>query len=68
MVYVVNSRTEPEAFFLDVFFNAQSTRPEPKKKQRAPNALVPTTIAYAGGKMEFTVNMGPEVCPALLFS
>lgn len=55
--------TEPESFFLEVFFNALPVRPstDSKDKQRATNALVPTLIAYAGGQMEFTVDMGTEV-------
>jgi hypothetical protein len=56
-----NSSTKPDAFFLDVFFNAQASQTEPKDKSRPPNALVPTVIAYAGGQMDFTVDMGPEV-------
>ncbi|KAF6762011.1 hypothetical protein DFP72DRAFT_877750 [Ephemerocybe angulata] len=49
------SKTEPEAFFLELFFNAQDMNPtsEPKDHQRAPNALVPTSLAYAGGQMDF---------------
>jgi hypothetical protein len=57
--------TEPDAFFLDVFFNAHPVHPnalaDSKEKQRAPNALVPTVIAYAGGQVDFTVDMGTEV-------
>jgi hypothetical protein len=56
------SCTEPEAFFLDVFFNAHPTSAESKDKQRAANALVPTSIAYAGGQVDFSVDMGTEVC------
>jgi len=56
------SRTHPDSFFLDVFFNAMPINPaESKDKQRAPNALVPTTIAYAGGQVDFTVDLGTEV-------
>ena len=53
--------TEPQAFFLDVYFNTSFIRPcsqEPQLK----NALVPTRIAYAGGQVEFRVDMGFEVC------
>jgi hypothetical protein len=57
----MHSRTEPEAFFLELFFNAHPT-PDGKQKQKAANALVPSVIAYAGGQMDFTVDMGPEVC------
>jgi hypothetical protein len=57
-----HSCTEPDAFFLDVFFNAHPTSAESKDKQRAANALVPTSIAYAGGQVDFSVDMGTEVC------
>jgi hypothetical protein len=50
--------TKPDAFFLDVFFNAFVAQPESRDKQRAPNALVPSVVAYAGGQMEFKVDMG----------
>jgi hypothetical protein len=50
--------TKPNAFFLDVFFNAFVAQPESRDKQRAPNALVPSVVAYAGGQMEFKVDMG----------
>ncbi|EIW76295.1 hypothetical protein CONPUDRAFT_158322 [Coniophora puteana RWD-64-598 SS2] len=59
----VVATTSPEAFFLDVYFNAHPVQPpptqaDPKQKQKAPpNALVPTTIPYAGGEAEFIVNM-----------
>jgi hypothetical protein len=55
------SRTEPQTFFLDLFFNAHPVQPDTKQKQKAANALIPTIIAYAGGQMEFRVDMGNEV-------
>lgn len=56
------SRTEPEAFFLDVYFNAQPiTTPDAKERPKHSNALVPTSIAYAGGQRDFAVDMGSEV-------
>ncbi|KAJ7498487.1 hypothetical protein FB451DRAFT_1202051 [Mycena latifolia] len=58
--------TEPDAFFLDVFFNAHPTTPEAKEKQRAANALVPTSIAYAGGQVDFVVDMGTEYATRLM--
>jgi hypothetical protein len=59
---ISSSQTHPDSFFLDVFFNAMPINPaESKDKQRAPNALVPTTIAYAGGQLDFTVDLGTEV-------
>ncbi|EAU84430.1 hypothetical protein CC1G_01426 [Coprinopsis cinerea okayama7 len=64
----VVAETEPEAFFLDIFFNAQALQPggESKEKQRAPNALVPTSIAYAGGQMDFAIDMGTEYATRLM--
>ncbi|KAJ6458661.1 hypothetical protein C8R47DRAFT_1162997 [Mycena vitilis] len=58
--------TEPNAFFLDVFFNAHPTSAESKDKQRAANALVPTSIAYAGGQVDFSVDMGTEYATRLM--
>jgi hypothetical protein len=57
------SRTEPEAFFLDVYFNAHpvGSPVDAKQKLKAPNALMPTVIPYAGGIVEYAVNMGSEV-------
>ncbi|ESK95101.1 hypothetical protein Moror_13833 [Moniliophthora roreri MCA 2997] len=63
----VIAQTEPDSFYLDVFFNAQALKPaESKEKQRAPNALVPTTIAYAGGQADFTVDLGTEYATRLM--
>jgi hypothetical protein len=57
-----NRETQPEAFFLNIYFNAQPLHANvDKEKQRAPNALIPTSIAYAGGQMEFPMDMGSEV-------
>ncbi|KAJ4479146.1 hypothetical protein J3R30DRAFT_3882194 [Lentinula aciculospora] len=60
--------TEPDSFLLDVFFNAQLVQlsSESKEKQRATNALVPTTIAYAGGQVDFTVDLGTEYATRLM--
>ncbi|KAJ6616217.1 hypothetical protein B0H10DRAFT_2219617 [Mycena sp. CBHHK59/15] len=59
--------TEPDTFFLDIFFNAQpTTQAESKEKQRAANALVPTSIAYAGGQVDFSVDMGTEYATRLM--
>ena len=35
--------------------------PNSREKPKLTNALVPTLIAYAGGCVEFTVNMSPDV-------
>ena len=60
--------TEPDAFFLDVFFNALPVQPvntgSQDSRDKPKNALVPTRIAYAGGQTEFGVDLGPEVCPS----
>lgn len=48
---------------MEVFFNAHAiSQADSKEKQRAANALIPTVIAYAGGQVDFTVDMGTEVC------
>ncbi|KAK7062154.1 hypothetical protein R3P38DRAFT_2833730 [Favolaschia claudopus] len=62
----VVAATEPKTFFLDIFFNAHPTSAEFKEKQRAANALVPTSIAYAGGEVDFSVDMGPEYATRLM--
>ncbi|KAL4076344.1 hypothetical protein J3A83DRAFT_4411043 [Scleroderma citrinum] len=66
----VIARTEPEAFFMDVYFNAhpiQSTsQAEGKPKLKTPNALIPTVIPYAGGQVEFAVNMGADFATRLM--
>ncbi|KAJ3551729.1 hypothetical protein NM688_g4538 [Phlebia brevispora] len=55
------SRTEPEAFFLELYFNTHPVaQPHSKEKPRVTNALVPTLLAYAGGRMDFQVNMNPD--------
>ncbi|KAI6146088.1 hypothetical protein BKA82DRAFT_4330346 [Pisolithus tinctorius] len=60
----VIARTEPEAFFMDVYFNAHPLQPgsqaDGKPKLKVPNALIPTVIPYAGGQAEFAVNMGAD--------
>ncbi|KDR84049.1 hypothetical protein GALMADRAFT_236653 [Galerina marginata CBS 339.88] len=62
--------TEPEAFFLDVYFNIVSTPPsnsqDSQDKRASKNALAPTRIAYAGGQTEFTVDMGSEYATRLI--
>ncbi|KAH9983532.1 hypothetical protein BJV74DRAFT_614460 [Russula compacta] len=60
------SETEPEAFVLQVFFNAHPISGDPKQKPKATNALVPTTIAYAGGHVDFSVDMGNEFATRLM--
>ncbi|CAL1700381.1 unnamed protein product [Somion occarium] len=63
----VVARTEPEAFFLEVYFNAHPTvSPDGKEKPKPTNALVPTVIAYAGGRMSFSVNMSRGTATRLM--
>ncbi|KAG9317796.1 hypothetical protein JVU11DRAFT_2019 [Chiua virens] len=58
----VVARTEPESFFIDVYFNAHPVPGSQDGKQRlkAPNTLIPTVISYSGGQTEFTVDMGAD--------
>lgn len=57
-----HSRTEPDAFFLELYFNAHPVaQANSKEKPKPSNALVSTVLAYAGGRMDFTVNMSPDV-------
>ena len=60
---IFSSRTQPEAFFLEVYFNAHPiASPDTKERPKPTNALVPTVIAYPGGDVHFSVNMSREVC------
>ncbi|KIK94846.1 hypothetical protein PAXRUDRAFT_33290 [Paxillus rubicundulus Ve08.2h10] len=58
------ARTEPGAFFMDVYFNAHpipsSSQADAKHKLKAPNALIPTVIAYSGRNTEFSIDMGAD--------
>ncbi|KAH7923670.1 hypothetical protein BV22DRAFT_1015011 [Leucogyrophana mollusca] len=64
------ARTEPDAFFLDVYFSAHpihpATQADAKQKQKAPNALIPTVIAHAGGDVEYVVDMGADFATRLM--
>ncbi|KZT24554.1 hypothetical protein NEOLEDRAFT_1116236 [Neolentinus lepideus HHB14362 ss-1] len=60
------ARTVPEAFFLNVFLNAQPTTKDANKRPAASNALVPTTIAYPGGQVDFELDMGLEFATRLM--
>jgi len=62
----MRSVTSPDAFYLDVFFNAQSVRGDGKDRQRPANALMRTSISYAGGLMDFAVDMGSEYATRLV--
>ncbi|KAI0797020.1 hypothetical protein C8Q75DRAFT_710409 [Abortiporus biennis] len=63
----IKSQTEPDAFFLEIYFNAHPiSQPNVKDKPKATNALVPTVIAYAGGKTEFVVDMSSEQATRLM--
>ncbi|KAF9236224.1 hypothetical protein BU15DRAFT_89269 [Melanogaster broomeanus] len=58
------ARTEPDSFFMDVYFNAHpissSSQADGKHKLKAPNALIPTVISYSGGQTEFSIDMGAD--------
>ncbi|TCD70012.1 hypothetical protein EIP91_005262 [Steccherinum ochraceum] len=60
------ARTEPQAFYLEVYFNAHPVSAPDGQKPKATNALVPTVIAYAGGQMDFTVGMSKEHATRLM--
>ncbi|KAL6309840.1 hypothetical protein BKA93DRAFT_287049 [Sparassis latifolia] len=60
----IRSRTAPETFFLNIYFNAMHTHE--KERLKATNALVPTMIAYTGGQVDFSVNMGSEFATRLM--
>ncbi|KAF8076742.1 hypothetical protein FPV67DRAFT_1472518 [Lyophyllum atratum] len=63
----VVAQTQPEAFFLEVFLNAHPIpQADAKEKPRVANALIPTVIAYAGGQVEFMVDMGSEYATRLM--
>lgn len=48
--------------YLDVYLNAQPIASfDGKPKQKATNALVPTSLAYTGGMVEFPLEVGAEV-------
>ncbi|CCM00431.1 uncharacterized protein FIBRA_02463 [Fibroporia radiculosa] len=61
------SRTDPQAFYLELYFNAyRVVQPKSREKPKPTNALVPTVIAYAGGKSDFYVLMGSEYATRLM--
>ncbi|KAI9064886.1 hypothetical protein FKP32DRAFT_1675270 [Trametes sanguinea] len=63
----ITSRTEPQAFFLDIYFNAQPiTSPDAKERPKHSNALVPTSIAYDGGQRDFQIDMGADHATRLM--
>ncbi|KAK7054072.1 hypothetical protein R3P38DRAFT_2854473 [Favolaschia claudopus] len=62
----VVAATEPKPFSWTYFSTHTPTSAEFKEKQRAANALVPTSIAYAGGEVDFSVDMGPEYATRLM--
>lgn len=45
-----------------MYFNAHPVpgAQDGKVKLRAPNALIPTVIAYSGGQTEFSIDMGAD--------
>ncbi|KAG5652096.1 hypothetical protein H0H81_006316 [Sphagnurus paluster] len=63
----VVAKTEPEAFYLELFLNAHPIpQADTKEKPRPANALIPTVIAYAGGQVDFTVDMGSDYATRLM--
>ncbi|KAI0796234.1 hypothetical protein BC629DRAFT_1581693 [Irpex lacteus] len=59
--------SEPEAFFLELYFNAHPvSNPNSKERPKPSNVLIPTVIAYAGGRMDFNVNMSVETSTRLM--
>lgn len=61
-IHRASSRTEPEAFYLELYFNAyRVATPNSKEKPKPTNVLVPTVLAYTGGQMDFSVPMAAEV-------
>ncbi|KAH8094936.1 hypothetical protein BXZ70DRAFT_896180 [Cristinia sonorae] len=60
------ARTEPQAFYLELYFNAHPTTAPDGQKPKVTNALVPTVIAYTGGQMDFTVGMSKEHATRLM--
>ncbi|KIJ69801.1 hypothetical protein HYDPIDRAFT_171781 [Hydnomerulius pinastri MD-312] len=62
------ARTEPDSFFIDVYFNAHPipSQGDSRNKLKAPNALIPTVVAYAGGQTEFAVDMGADFATRLM--
>ncbi|KZT71498.1 hypothetical protein DAEQUDRAFT_665661 [Daedalea quercina L-15889] len=63
----VFSETDPQAFLLHLYFSAyRVASAESKEKPKPTNVLVPTTLAYAGGEMDFLVPMGDEYATRLI--
>ncbi|KAL7282662.1 hypothetical protein ACG7TL_004135 [Trametes sanguinea] len=63
----LTSRTEPQAFFLNIYFNAQPiTSADAKERPKHSNALVPTSIAYDGGQRDFQIDMGADHATRLM--
>ncbi|EIN10856.1 hypothetical protein PUNSTDRAFT_142767 [Punctularia strigosozonata HHB-11173 SS5] len=60
------ARTEPEAFRLNIFFNAVPISTNAKQKPKATNALIPTTLAYTGTPTSFDIEMGHEYATRLM--
>ena len=57
-----NRRTEPAAFYLDVYFNILPMMPaDPALRPKPTNELVRSVLPYAGDCAEFAVDMTIEV-------
>ena len=60
--YHRNRRTEPAAFYLNVYFNILPTTPaDPALRPKPTNELVQTGLPYSGDRAEFAVDMSNEV-------
>ncbi|KIJ37454.1 hypothetical protein M422DRAFT_33774, partial [Sphaerobolus stellatus SS14] len=59
-------QTEPEAFTLSLFLNAQIAPTTKEPKPKGTNVLVPTSLVYPGGLREFSIDMGPEFVTRLV--
>ncbi|KAL1709173.1 hypothetical protein EV121DRAFT_253281 [Schizophyllum commune] len=60
------SETAPECFYAELLFNATPIHVSERDKNRFPNSLVPTTLAYAGNHVDYTVDMGTEHATRLM--
>ncbi|KAF8528781.1 hypothetical protein BU17DRAFT_79936 [Hysterangium stoloniferum] len=60
------SLTEPDAFSLSIFLNAQAAPSAQEPKPKGTNVLVPTTLLYPGGLREFPLDMGPDFVTRLM--
>ncbi|KAF9037810.1 hypothetical protein BDZ89DRAFT_1061396 [Hymenopellis radicata] len=60
------AQTEPDAFYLDIFFNAMPGPLVTVVDKDKRNALVPTSIVYTGGTVDFPMDMGTDYSTRLM--